>query len=478
MIICHAFKDKRVAVFGLGKSGLSAAHSLLAGGAKVHAWDDNEQARAAAEQGSIPLEDLYKADWTDYAALILAPGVPLTHPKPHPVVNKAKKHEVEILGDVELFARTLDEIKHGAWPKVIAVTGTNGKSTTTALIAHILNCCGLDAQACGNIGNAILDLPMPTAHTAYVIEMSSYQIDLTKTLKPDIAVFLNLTPDHLDRHGDMAGYIGAKTRIFDQQGDGDFAVICVDDAYTQEICTQISARNRQEIIPAAVGKALGRGIYVIDGVLYDGIARPTTEISDLRDALALPGSHNWQNAAAAFAATRIIITDSKGLGQAILSFPGLAHRLEDVGRIGNVRFINDSKATNAEAALYALSAFDNIYWIVGGQSKRNGITSLRGQLAPVVKAYLIGESAEAFSRTLNGEVAHEMSGELKDAVAAATRDALASGTQNPVVLLSPACASFDQFSDFEDRGNAFRATVATLKANQGTQSTSQGESAA
>jgi UDP-N-acetylmuramoylalanine--D-glutamate ligase len=276
----------------------------------------------------------------------------------------------------------------------------------------------------------------------------------------------------------MVGYIGAKMRIFDQQGDDDYAVICVDDAYTQEICTQISARNKQQIIPVSVGKALGRGIYVIDGVLYDGIARPTTEISDLREALALPGSHNWQNAAAALAAARILIADSKGLGQAILSFPGLAHRLEDVGRIGNVRFINDSKATNAEAALCALSAFDNVYWIVGGQSKKEGIASLKGQLAPVVKAYMIGQSAEAFSRTLNGEVNHEISGELKDAVATATRDALASGTQDAVVLLSPACASFDQFSNFEDRGNAFRDIVATLKANQGTQSTSQGESAA
>ncbi len=474
MITVHEFKNRRVAVFGLGSSGVSAARALLAGGARVVAWDDDEDARALAKREEVPLFNLYDSQWSEYAALVLAPGVPLTHPKPHPLVEMAQSHDVEIIGDVELFARELKELKDEGWPKVVAVTGTNGKSTTTALIAHMLNYCGLNAEACGNIGNAVLNLPMPKGRTVYVVELSSYQIDLTTTLKPDVAVLLNILPDHLDRHGDMGGYVGLKMRIFDQQDEAGFAVIAVDDPYTQEICTQISVQKRQEIIPVSVGKALGRGIYVIDGVLYDGVARPSGKIVDLHEAPALLGAHNWQNAAAALAAARTMVADSKGLGQAILSFPGLAHRLEDVGRIDGVRFINDSKATNAEAASHALAAFNNIYWIVGGQPKEGGITSLKGRLAHVAKAYLIGDAVETLSKTLNNEIAHVSSGTLKEAVAAAARDALASKGEHPVVLLSPACASFDQFKNFEERGEAFRAIVTELRDYHQSQSTSHG----
>lgn len=479
MIPVLSFKDKDVALFGLGRSGRSAARALTAGGCRVHAWDDSENARATASKDEIALSDLYKADWSVFSALVLSPGIPLTHPKPHSVVKKAQAAGIEIIGDVELFAREIVKLKDdGGRYQIVAVTGTNGKSTTTALIEHLFSCCGIDAYAAGNIGTPILDLPSPKSGNTYVLEMSSFQIDLTPSLHPDVAILINISEDHLDRHGDMQKYISAKKDIFENLREDAFAVIGVDDPYTQEICTSISSLDNRTVIPISVGKALGRGVYVIEGVLYDGVVRPSSEVVDLKRAVALPGGHNWQNAAAAFAATRHFVRDRKRLGSALLSFPGLAHRLEEIASSGNVKFINDSKATNAEATANALAAFDEIYWILGGVPKDGGIEKLRAYFSRVKKAYLIGEAAEAFSKTLSDQVSHMKCETLDVAVKEASKDALSAGSKISTVLLSPACASFDQFRNFEARGNAFRDLVSKLQGMQAPDGSSDGENAA
>ena len=478
MIVCDSYKGKRVAVFGLGKSGLSSARSLRAGGADVLAWDDGVEAREAAAAEGIALVDLRTAAWHDIAALVLAPGVPLTHPEPHEVVRLAQRLDVPIIGDVELLAQAVAERRGNGWPRIVAITGTNGKSTTTALTAHILKCCGLDAHACGNIGMPVLDLPEPSARTVFVIEMSSYQLDLTQSLAADVAILLNITPDHLDRHGDMDGYVTAKRRVFRGQPPTATAVIGVDDRYGQQICTDIAARHEQTVIPVSVGKALGRGFYVIDGVLYDGVSVPSGTVIDLKRAESLPGAHNWQNAAAAFAAGQALTGNAKGLAQALLAARGRGPRLQNIARIGAVRFVHDSRATNADATSHALSAFERIYWIAGGRAKDGGIESLTDHLDHVVKAYLIGEAAEAFATSLEGRVPSELCGTMARAVEAAAADAASDSHSDPVVVLSPACASFDQYRNFELRGNDFVACVQALKDRSGSNGSAAGESAA
>ena len=463
MIPVTTYQGKNVAVFGLGRSGLATARALQEGGAVVSAWDDGKLARLAAEKDQIPLVDLYESDISHIEAMVISPGIPLTHPKPHPLVIKAADNRLEILGDVELFAREIEAFRDTQNPpRVICVTGTNGKSTTTALITHMLQQSGLHAYAGGNLGEAVLDLPSLRADCFYVLELSSYQLDLAKTLKPNVSVFLNISADHLDRHGDMDGYVAAKTRIFQNQDQSDHAVIGVDDSYSQTVCTRVSSKAGPAVLPIAVGKALGKGAYVIDGMLYDGTKRPSTNVADLRQAKSLPGLHNWQNAAAAYAAVRQFVDDEKALGQSLMSFPGLAHRLERLGEIGTVAFVNDSKATNAEATSHALEVFDNIYWIAGGVAKKGGINALKGQLSKIKKAYLIGEAAKTFSDTLGDDVPHKSCKDLKQATTCALHDAMEDGATPSIVLLSPACASFDQFKNFEDRGDAYRQIVSEL----------------
>jgi UDP-N-acetylmuramoylalanine--D-glutamate ligase len=294
-----------------------------------------------------------------------------------------------------------------------------------------------------------------------VLELSSYQLDLTKSLKPDAAVLINISPDHLDRHGGMEGYIAAKKRVFLNQIKGDTAVIGVDDAWCQRLCTELLAANGRTIRPISAGRAMGRGVYVLQGILYDATGERTVEIADLTRARALPGRHNWQNAAAAYAAALALGLSPADAADGLMSFPGLAHRMEDVGRIGRVRFVNDSKATNADAARQAMSAIPKFYWIAGGVPKAGGIEPLRDLFPRIEKAYLIGEAAQDFSETIGTDAPWVISGTLEAAVAAAHADASATG-EEAVVLLSPACASFDQFPDFEVRGDAFRAQVRAL----------------
>ena len=465
MIRVRGFDGKRVAVFGLARSGLTAARALMAGGAEVLGWDDGDKGRAAAGAEGIPLCDLREADWATIDALCLSPGVPLTHPEPHWTVKAAQAAGVQILGDIELFARTVNACPDWKKPKVVAITGTNGKSTTTALLAHILNASGKDARVGGNIGAGVLGLEDMHGGAVYVLELSSYQLDLTASLKADAAILLNVSPDHLDRHGGMEGYVAAKRRVFQNQGVGDCAVIGVDDPACQRICTELLAANRRTITPISSGRAMGRGVYALQGVLYDATGERAVEVADLAQARSLPGRHNWQNAAAAYGAAVALGVSPGEASAALESFGGLAHRMEDVGAIGAVRFINDSKATNADAARQAMSTIPRFYWIAGGRAKVGGIAPLEDLFDRIANAYLIGEAAEDFAATLGDAAPVTFSGDIDRAVADAYADAARSG-EEAVVLLSPACASFDQFPDFEVRGDAFRAAVQALASDR------------
>jgi UDP-N-acetylmuramoylalanine--D-glutamate ligase len=382
------------------------------------------------------------------------------------VVRKAHEAGVEIVSDVELFARTVNAAPDHKRPKVVAITGTNGKSTTTALVTHVLSHAGRDARAGGNIGQALLGLEDMHGGAVYVLELSSYQLDLTSSLKADAAVLLNVSPDHLERHGGMEGYVDAKRRVFLNQTKGDTAIVGVDDPWCQRVCTELVAANHRTIWPISSGRAMGRGVYALSGVLYDGTADRVVEVADLSRAQALIGRHNWQNAAAAYAVARSLGVPWEVVVEGLLSFPGLAHRMETVAQIGGVRFVNDSKATNAEAARQAMGAFNRFHWIAGGRPKSGGIEGLSDLYPRVARAYLIGEAASDFDRALKGRTDSTISGDLESAVQAAYADAAAEVARTgaeAVVLLSPACASFDQFPDFEARGEAFRALVAGLE---------------
>lgn len=466
MIAVTAFAGRTVAVFGLARSGISAALALKAGGAKVLAWDDKEPARGSAHEAGVVTADWRFWHWPDIAALVLSPGVPLTHPQPHEIVFHAQAAGAEIIGDLELFFRTLRPEPNARGVKIVAVSGTNGKSTTTALIGHILASCGYATQTGGNIGRPALDLDPPVRgqSNAYVLEVSSYQIDLTPSLLPDVAVLTNITPDHLDRHGGMAGYVDVKARLFARQGAGDVAVAGVDDAHSEGIAAALAGRGGPALVPVSVGKTLGRGVYVLGGQLFDALSGPAQSVTDLKPAPALQGAHNWQNAALAYAATRPLVRDGGAIAAAIARFPGLKHRMEEVGRAGKVRFVNDSKATNADAASKALACFADIHWIAGGVAKEGGIHGLEGFYPRIAKAYLIGQAADAFAATLEGAVPYARCGDLATAVRQAAADAARSPAAAPVVLLSPACASFDQFKDYEERGDRFRALAAEFAA--------------
>ena len=459
MILLPQMKGKAVAVLGLGRTGCSAARSLAASGARVFAWDDVEEARSTLKaEAGVAATSPRDWPWDDIAALVLSPGIPFTHPEPHEAVKKAKSVNVSVLSDMELFIGALGP-KGARTAPVIAVTGTNGKSTTAALIHHILRGAGYAAQLGGNIGRPVLDLEPPKFKTIYVLEVSSYQIDLTPSLAPEVGVLLNITPDHLERHGGFDGYASAKARLFDGQVPEDTAVVGIDDVKTSEICATLKLRRSEEngasVVPVSVGRSLGRGVFVTGGKLVDATSDPAIEVADLTGSSGLCGAHNWQNAAAAHAAARAVGVSLSHISEGIQSFPGLAHRQEVVAEEEGVIFVNDSKATNAEAASKALASYENIYWIAGGKAKEGGLDEALRVLTNVRKAYLIGEAADEFARALEGKVEIELSRTLDKAVAMAAKDARASGS-GAVVLLSPACASFDQFTDFEARGDEFR----------------------
>jgi UDP-N-acetylmuramoylalanine--D-glutamate ligase len=456
MIEVYPFAGYPVGVLGLGKSGLATARALMASGADVWAWDDNEDRRAEARAADVPLVDLNTADLLELTTLVISPGIPHTYPTPHPVAKRAKDAKLELICDIELLVRSQREAAY------IGITGTNGKSTTTALVGHVLAAAKRDVQVGGNIGTAALTLEPLGPQGAFVLELSSYQLELVPTAVFDIAVFLNISPDHLDRHGGMAGYVAAKKNIFQRQTRPRTAIVGVDDPASAAIHADLLAQDDQIVVAISGTGKIARGVYAEDGTLFDARDGTAKAICDLAKCKALPGTHNHQNAAAAAAVALQVGVPAATIAAALESFPGLAHRQERVGEIGGIVFVNDSKATNADAAARALGCYNTIYWIAGGQAKDGGIDALRGYFGRIAKAYLIGAAANDFARTL-GDVAHEIAGDIDTAVAHAFADAKRDGKPDAVVLLSPACASWDQFKSFEHRGQRFRDCVTALQ---------------
>ncbi len=444
MIPLTHVKDKNFALFGLGSSGIATAKALMLGGARVSAWDDSEASRLHAAEAGLHLADLNTADWKNFDSFILSPGVPLTHPKPHWSVEKARAADVEIIGDIELFCRERSKVAPKS--RLVAITGTNGKSTTTALIAHILCESGAQVEMGGNIGRPALDLQLGD-EKIFVLECSSYQIDLAPSLDPLIGVLLNVSEDHLDRHGSLTHYADVKERLI--AGTTGLAVIGVDDVYSEAMATR--AAQRIQTCRISMSKKPAGGIWLDGAILMEGEHR----IIDLSTCPSLRGTHNAQNAAAAFAATRFCGVPEQTIIVAMQSFPGLAHRMQRIGHIGKALIVNDSKATNTDAAAKALGSYDNIYWIAGGRPKTGGIVPLKGFFPIIRHAYLIGEAADDFAKTLEGHVPVTIAKTLDRAVEQSARDAQSALAPHPVVLFSPACASFDQFRNFEERGEAF-----------------------
>jgi UDP-N-acetylmuramoylalanine--D-glutamate ligase len=477
MIPVPGFEGRRIAVFGLGRSGITAARALKAGGALPVLWDDSVSSRMQAEAEGFTVEDLTVADWSGFAALVLSPGAPLTHPQPHWTVGKAAEAGVPVIGDIELFARAIAALPEAERPKVVAITGTNGKSTTTALIGWVLKQAGMTVHVGGNIGIGVLALPAPTADAVYVIEVSSYQLDLTTSFAPDVAILTNISPDHLDRHGGMEGYVAAKKRLFanPRPGRASAAMVNNDDVWSYWIADEVtdewatacvSTRPAGDFSEQPLNAFIsGFGFRAVDGVLSMTRDDGLEVVADLQRARSLPGRHNGQNAAYAYGVAIRLGLPSTVAVEGLLSFPGLAHRMEPVGTLGSVRFINDSKATNTDAARQALLSYPSVFWIAGGRAKTGGIDDLADLFPRVARAYLIGEAAPDFARTLSG-VRHQVCGDMATAVAQAAADAAeVAETDGPqVVLLSPAAASFDQYPDFEARGEAFRAAVLALGA--------------
>jgi UDP-N-acetylmuramoylalanine--D-glutamate ligase len=448
--------DRTLAVLGLGKSGLVAAKALKASGATVWAWDDSAAQRARLAAEGIEPVDLMTADWTGVDALVLSPGIPHSFPQPHPVAAKAKAANKPIIGDVELLLRAQPHAR------VLAITGTNGKSTTTALSGHILAAAGRQVAVGGNIGTPALALPALGAAGIYVLELSSYQLETTPSLKPSVAMLLNITPDHIDRHGDMAGYVAAKERIFERQTAEDVAVIGIDDEPSRAMRERIDARKGPRVVSISSTRSTRGGVSGAGGKLVDDLEGKAETVLDLTSVATLPGEHNWQNAAAAYAAMCALGLQRGPILNGIRTYPGLAHRQELIATIAGVRYINDSKATNADATQKALVCYESIYWILGGKPKEGGIESLKPFFSRIAHAYLIGEASADFARSLKGHVPAAECGTLDRAVAAAHAQAQADHRSGAVVLLSPACASFDQFANFEQRGEAFRQLVLKL----------------
>ncbi|CAN5221402.1 UDP-N-acetylmuramoyl-L-alanine--D-glutamate ligase [soil metagenome] len=458
MIPVTSFAGKTVAVFGLGGSGLASCHALKAGGAEVIASDDTPAKLAEAAKAGFITADLRTVSWQNFAALILTPGVPLTHPQPHWTVLAAREAGVEVIGDIELFCR--ERKRHAPDAPFVAITGTNGKSTTTALVAHLMREAGYDTQMGGNIGTAILSLEPPAMGRVHVIEMSSYQIDLTPSLDPSVGILLNVTEDHIDRHGSIEHYAAVKERLVAHVQRGGTAIVSIDDHFCAAIADRIEQAG-QNVLRVSVKRPVADGICLEGETIVRVSGGARTRVASIADIGSLRGRHNAQNAACASAAVIALGVGTDVLQQGLRSFPGLAHRMEQIGRNGRVLFINDSKGTNADAAARALSSFKDIFWIAGGKPKTGGIESLREFFPRIRKAYLIGEAAQEFAATL-GDVPHEISRTLEEAVPHAARDAEASGIVEPVVLLSPACASFDQFPNFEKRGDRFREIATAL----------------
>ncbi len=464
MIPVSGYEGARVAVLGLGRSGLSAARSLTAGGAEVSVWDDGKNGRDAAEAEGLNLADLSRPGALDgMACLVTSPGIPHLYPEAHPVIRAAWAAGVPVDNDVGLFFRSFggaDWDRYDVPPKVVAITGSNGKSTTSALLHHVLTEAGRAAQLAGNIGRGVLDIEPPGEGGVVVLELSSYQTDLARALTPDVAVFTNLSPDHLDRHGGRGGYFAAKRRLF-AEGGPDRCVIGVDEAEGQYLANQlVEGFSDDRLIRVSAGQKLNDGWSVAARKGFLSEMRKGRQVAsiDLRDIPGLPGSHNHQNACAAYGAARALGLGPKAIEAGLRSYPGLPHRSQLIAERDGVRFVNDSKATNVDSAAKALAAFDRVRWICGGLEKEGGLEPLLpAARASVVKAYVIGREAQSFALQIKG-IEAEVCTEMSVAVARAAAEAKA----GDVVLLAPAAASFDQYDNFEDRGADFVAEVERL----------------
>ena len=460
MIPVRGYDGARVAVLGLGRSGLATARALRAGGASPVCWDDNPAARAAAEGEGFTCSDLMRAGaFDDIAALIVSPGIPHLYPEPNPVVAAAMAAGVPVDNDIGLFFRSFatagwDEFD--TMPQVVAVTGSNGKSSTSALIHHVLEHVNRPAQLAGNIGRGVLDIEPAVDGEVVVLELSSYQTDLARALTPDVAVFTNLSPDHLDRHGGMGGYFAAKRRLF-AEGGPDRAVIGVDENEGRYLANQLAeSRGDDRVIRVSVDHKLtgpGWQVFANKGFLSEYRKGKQVASIDLRAIAGLPGAHNHQNACAAYAVARTLGLAPRVIEQAFQSYPGLPHRSQIIAEQNGVKFVNDSKATNVDSAARALTAFASVRWICGGLEKEGGLEALKPAMGHVVKAYVIGREAAAFARQLDCDA--EICTDMGTAVARAMAEAKAGDT----VLLAPAAASFDQYDNFERRGDDFAACV-------------------
>ncbi len=440
-------------MLGLGRTGIATARSLTLSGAIVWAWDDSPKARGEAPEDIIV--DLTQADWSKPDFLVMSPGIPHTFPQPHPVAALARRAGKALLGDIELLRRASPD------PRYVGVTGTNGKSTTTTLIGHVLRASGLAVEIGGNLGEAALSLNPLRQGGIYVLELSSYQLELMPAPLADVAILLNITPDHLGRHGGMEGYVAAKKRILAPKGTGGIGIIGIDDAHCRAIHGELKGGLRR-MIPISVAGIAERGAYVRDGQLIDDSEGMERAVLTLADLPTLPGAHNWQNACAAYLAARALGIERETITAALKTYPGLAHRQERVATIEGVAYVNDSKATNADAAAKALACYRDIYWIVGGQAKEGGLSGLEKFHPRIRHAFLIGESAEEFARQIEAALPFTQCAMLSKALAAAHKMAMREHIPGAVVLLSPAAASWDQYASFEARGEEFRSLVQAL----------------
>ncbi|MCA2011313.1 UDP-N-acetylmuramoyl-L-alanine--D-glutamate ligase [Cereibacter sphaeroides] len=459
MIAVQGFEGLKVGVLGLGRSGLATCAALKAGGAEVCAWDDSPEGRAKAEtEGFTPVDLTRQTAMEGLAALITSPGIPHLYPAPHPVIAAALAAGVPVDNDISLFFRALADSDEA--PKVICVTGSNGKSTTTALIAHLLAEAGREVRMAGNIGTGVLSIDLPDEEGVVVLELSSYQTDLARHLAPDVAVFTNLSPDHLDRHGGMGGYFAAKRRLF-SEGAPSRAVIGVDETEGQYLAMQLAeGPDDSRVIRISSGQKLqgqGWSVFARKGFLSEWRNGRQVASIDLRPIAGLPGAHNHQNACAAYAAVRALGLAPRIIEGGLATFQGLPHRSQLIGERNGVKFVNDSKATNVDSAAKALQAFPKVRWIAGGLGKDGGIAALAPHLGSVSKAYMIGHSARDFALQL-GQTPHEICETMERAVARAAEEA----EPGEVVLLAPAAASFDQYPNFEKRGDHFAALVQDL----------------
>lgn len=457
MIPVRGYSDKTLAVLGLGRSGRAVAAALEAGGANVLCWDDGATARIAASEEGLQVQDLSRPNaFDDCAVLVTSPGIPHLYPAPHPVIAAAQAAGVPVDNDIGLFFRSLGSDEWDSFeqpPKVIAVTGSNGKSTTSALIHHILDTSGRPSQLAGNIGLGVFDIEPPIDGEVIVLELSSYQTELARALTPDVAVFTNLSPDHLDRHGGHGGYFAAKRRLF-AEGGPDRAVIGIDEPEGRYLANQMAESAVDDrLIRVSTGQKLtgpGWAVFARKGFLSEYRKGRQVGSIDLRNINGLPGVHNHQNACAAYAACRSLGIGPKAIEAAMHSFAGLPHRSQRIAEAGGVTYVNDSKATNVDAAAKALAAFPRVRWICGGLQKDGGLDAVIAQADHVAKAYVIGREAEGFARQLTG-----IETEVCTTMHAAVARAVAEAVSGDVVLLAPACASFDQYDNFEQRGDDF-----------------------